>query len=43
MGHSIKKNTLFLSIGQFVQLVLAFLTVPFAARYLGEAGFGQYS
>lgn len=43
MGNSVKKNTLFLSIGQIIQLMLAFLMVPFAARYLGEAGFGQYS
>jgi len=43
MANSVKKNTLFLSIGQFTQTALAFILMPVAARYLGDDGFGQYN
>lgn len=43
MANSVKKNTLFLSIGQFAQTALAFILMPVAARYLGDDGFGQYN
>ncbi len=40
---SIKKNTYFVFLGQFVQMALAFFLMFFAARYLGDAGFGKYA
>lgn len=43
MSNSVKKNTIFLSIGQFIQTALAFILMPVAARYLGDDGFGQYN
>jgi O-antigen/teichoic acid export membrane protein len=43
MANSVKKNTFFLSIGQFTQTALAFILMPVAARYLGDGGFGQYN
>ena len=43
MANSVKKNTLFLSIGQFTQIALSFILMPVAARYLGDGGFGQYN
>ncbi len=39
----VKKNTYFISISQVVQIVLSFVLVPVAARYLGDEGFGRYS
>jgi len=41
--HNIKKNTYFVAIGQLAQKVLAFALIPFAARYLGDDGFGKFS
>jgi O-antigen/teichoic acid export membrane protein len=43
MANSVKKNTLFLSIGQFIQTALSFILMPVATRYLGDDGFGQYN
>jgi len=43
MSSSVKRNTYFVSIGQFTQLVLSFILVPVAARCLGDEGFGVYS
>ncbi|MBN1352371.1 flippase [candidate division KSB1 bacterium] len=40
---SLKKNTYFVAIGQLSQKVLAFALIPFAARYLGDDGFGKFS
>ncbi len=39
----IHKNIGFAGLGQFVYTLLAFALIPFASRYLGEAGFGIYS
>ncbi len=39
----LRKNTFFVSLGQGVQLLLALLLMPFAARFLGDADFGRYS
>ncbi|MBN1638048.1 MAG: flippase [Ignavibacteriales bacterium] len=41
--HNLKKNTYFVAIGQLAQKVLAFALIPFAARYLGDDGFGKFS
>ena len=40
---SLKKNTYFIFTGQAIQMVLSFILVPIAARFLGEDGFGKYS
>lgn len=40
---SVKKNTYFITVGQFVQIGLSFILVPIAARYLGDEEFGRYS
>lgn len=42
-GGTIKRNTYFVSIAQIIQMLLAFALVPFAARYLGDDGFGKYA
>lgn len=39
----LKKNIYFVGIGQAAHKLLAFLLIPFAARFLGDAGFGQFS
>lgn len=41
--NNLKKNTYFLAIGQVFQKILAFALIPFAARYLGDDGFGKFS
>lgn len=44
MSHPrFKKNIYFVAIGQVSQKLLAFALIPFAARSLGDAGFGQFS
>jgi len=42
-GHNLKKNTYFVATGQLAQKILAFALIPFAARYLGDDGFGKFS
>ncbi|MFQ5752237.1 MAG: flippase [bacterium] len=43
MSGRIKKNTYFVSVGQISQMVMAFILIPFATRYLGPEGFGIYA
>lgn len=43
MSGRIKKNTYFVSAGQISQMILAFVLIPFATRYLGPEGFGIYA
>lgn len=38
-----KQNIYFVAIGQVAQKLLAFALIPFAARDLGDVGFGQFS
>ncbi len=40
---SLKKNISFTGISQFLYAILAFLLIPFVARYLGPEGLGLYS
>ncbi|HDQ45030.1 MAG TPA: flippase [bacterium] len=40
---SLKKNSYYVAIGQFFQKFLAFVTLPIAARALGDVGFGKYA
>ncbi|MBN2010357.1 flippase [candidate division KSB1 bacterium] len=42
-NNNLKKNTYFVATGQLAQKVLAFALIPFAARYLGDDGFGKFS
>ena len=37
------KNISYTSIGQFLNMIFAFILLPLAARYLGDEGFGKYS
>lgn len=39
----LKRNIYFVAIGQVSQKLLAFVLIPFAARGLGDSGFGRYS
>ena len=41
--NNVKKNTYFVAMGQMAQKILAFALIPFAARYLGDDGFGKFS
>lgn len=43
MNSSIKKNTYFVSLAKFSHMLLAFILIPFATRYLGPEGFGIYA
>ncbi len=43
MNGRLKKNTYWVSLGQFFQMALALAVVPVATRYLGDEKFGVYS
>lgn len=43
MSSRLKKNTYWVSLGQFLQMALALAVVPVATRYLGDEKFGVYS
>lgn len=40
---SLKRNTLFVSVGQVVRLVLAIILYAYACRFLGDQDFGRYA
>lgn len=43
MSGNLKKNTYWVSLGQFLQMALALAVMPVATRYLGDEKFGVYS
>ena len=43
MNERLKRNTYWVSLGQFFQMALALAVVPVATRYLGDENFGVYS